>query len=490
MSDAGHPPVRFDLAARARRAMREEGFDPDFPPAVGQQLRHSPALQEHENGVRDLRDLPWSSIDNRESRDLDQIEVCERLPNGNIRLRVGIADVDSRVPEGSPVDLHAANNGCSVYTGVVIFPLLPEVLSTDRTSLLQGEPRESVVVEMDIDTDGAVVGQAVYRALTTNYAQLAYDDVGEWLDGNGPMPQRVAQSPGMEAQIRLQNEAAKSLQARRERDGALEFETVEARPVIDDGRITDLTVPRKNAARRLIENFMISANVTMARFLEDRGVSSLQRVVRSPERWPRIMEIAQRYGETLPPEPDPRALSQFLTKRRQADPARFPDLSLSIVKLMGPGEYTVVRSPEERAGHFGLAVYSYTHSTAPNRRYADLIVQRALKSSLSGAPPPYSDTDLEERAAHCTERENAARKVERVMRKAVAAVLLHDRIGETFDAIVTGASAKGTYVRVVKPPVEGRVVRGESGLDVGDHTRVRLIGADPERGFIDFEAAS
>lgn len=488
MTTNGNPPYHFDLKARAALEMRDEGFEPEFPPDAEAQVRQISAAPERLLDTRDLRELLWSSIDNQESRDLDQIEVADRLDNGNIRLRIGVADVDETVALGSPIDRHAAHNCCSVYTGVIVFPLLPNPLSTDRTSLLQDQDRSAVVIEMEVDANGAVANSAVYRAMVRNRAQLVYETVGDWLDGEGPIPDRIADVPGMEPQIRLQAEAAERLQARRLREGALEFETVEARPIVEGDRIVDLTVPTKNPARQMIENFMISANTTMATFLEQRGVGSIQRVVRSPQRWPRIVEIAARYHYTLPQEPDPLSLSKFLASRRKADPARFPDLSLSIVKLMGPGEYTVVRSPEERTGHFGLAVYSYTHSTAPNRRFADLVVQRAVKSTLAGAPPPYADDDLAQVAARCTERENAARKVERFMRKAVAAVWLHDRIGETFDAIVTGASPKGTYVRVLQTPVEGRVTRNEEGLDVGDRTRVRLIGTDPNRGYIDFEA--
>ena len=490
MSVPHHQRMHFDLSARARQEMIHDGFDPEFPPDAAQQALLPAPPPVDTGALRDLRGLLWSSIDNRESRDLDQIEVAERLANGHIRLLVGIADVDGLVAKGSPIDLHAAQNCCSVYTGVVVFPLLPEELSTNRTSLLPDRERDAVVIEMEIDEDGGVANHAIYRARTRNFAQLGYEDVGEWLDGAAPMPERVAHAGGMEAQIRLQNEVAHRLLGRRQRDGALEFETVEARPVVEEGRITDLRVPRKNPARLMIENFMIAANTTMARYLEDRSIGSIQRIVRSSQRWPRIVEIAQRYGESLPAEADSLALSRFLSGRRAADPERFPDLSLSIVKLMGPGEYTVVKSAAEHVGHFGLAVYSYTHSTAPNRRYADLIVQRAVKAALAGAPAPYSDDSLAAIAARCTEREDAARKVERFMRKAVSAVWMHERIGDMFDAIVTGVSLKGTYVRVLKPPVEGRVVRGEHGLDVGDHTRVRLIGTDPERGFIDFEEAS
>jgi exoribonuclease-2 len=488
-----HPDHRqdhFELGERSRRKMRDEGFEPEFPPGVEMQLRETGTAAAPGANVVDLRDLLWSSIDNPESRDLDQIEVADRLPNGAIRLRIGIADVAGTVPADSPIDQHAVHNGCSVYTGVAVYPLLPEALSTDRTSLLQDRDRAVVVIEMAVEPDGAVQGGSIYGALARNRAQLDYESVGDWLDGQTAAPERVRNVAGMEAQLRLQNEAAERLLAWRKREGALEFETVEARPVMEDGRIKDLAVPRKNPARRLIENFMVSANTTMARFLEDRRVGSLQRIVRSPQRWPRIVEIARRFGVELPAEPDPLALSRFLCDRQAADPERFADLSLSIVKLMGPGEYTVVTSASDRVGHFGLAVYSYTHSTAPNRRFADLVVQRAVRASLADAAPPYRPDRLAELAARCTERENAARKVERFMRKVVAAAWMRGRIGETFDAIVTGASPKGTYVRLLRPPVEGRVVRGEQGLDVGDRARVRLIAADPERGFIDFEEAS
>ncbi|HLJ55205.1 MAG TPA: RNB domain-containing ribonuclease [Chthonomonadaceae bacterium] len=490
MSHEGHPQPHIDLRRRARIEMERDGFEPEFSPEALREADDAAGQPASGAGIRDLRDLPWSSIDNRESRDLDQIEVVERLSDDSIRLRVGIADVGACVPVGSPIDAHASRNGCSVYTGVAVFPLLPEPLSTDRTSLLQSSDREAVVIELDIDRDGGTSSPAIYRALTRNRAQLDYATVGAWLDGHGPVPDRIAQAAGMEEQLRLQHEVAQRLLDRRRGDGALEFETVEPKPVIEGDRVADLRVEEKNRARQIIENFMIAANMAMAAYLESRSIPAIQRVVREPQRWPRIVEIAARYGVALPDAPDSLALSRFLTARRAADPERFPDLSLAVVKLMGPGEYTVVRSAADRSGHFGLAVYSYTHSTAPNRRFADMVVQRAIKAAIAGSAAPYADSALEAIARHCAERENAARKVERFMRKACAASWMQERIGQTFAAIVTGASPKGTYVRLSAPPVEGRVVRGFEGLDVGDHTRVRLIGADPDRGFIDFEEVS
>ena len=494
-----HPHV--DLRARAHQAMLDNGFTPDMPPDVDRQMDslsqaalsaasiEAETALEPPRGVRDLRGLLWSSIDNDESRDLDQIEVAERVPGGGFRVLVGIADVDALVPPGSPIDCHARDNTTSVYTGAATFPMLPDALSEGLTSLLDGADRLCIVVDMTLDPAGNVTASDIYPALARNHAKLTYEGVGAWLEGHGPLPPPLAHSEELEAQIHLQRQIARQILARRLEQGALEFETVEARPVMQSGKVTDLTVPLKNEARLIIENFMIAANTTLATWMTQSGQPSLQRVVRAPERWNRIVAIAQRVGDMLPDAPDARALADFLARRKAADPAHFPDLSLSVVKLLGPGEYAVVEDAADPQGHFGLAAYRYTHSTAPNRRYADLIVQRLLKAVVSQSPPPYAVAELEQIAARCTERENAARKVERVMRKVIAATLLQARIGQTFDALVTGATPKGVYVRVLAPPVEGRVVRGEAGLDVGDKTRVRLLAADPERGFIDFERA-
>lgn len=479
-----------DFAAAARRVLIENGFDPDMESDVQQQVASLPGPASP-NGVRDLRALLWSSIDNTESLDLDQIEVAEALPDDSIRVLVGIADVDALVPKGSPVDRHADGNATSVYTGVKVFPMLPERLSTNLTSLAKDGDRVAIVVETVVAPNGDVVKYDVYHALVRNQAKLAYNDTGDWLDndksGRVQPPEAVAKTPGLGAQLRLQHEAAKRLKAERERNGALDLDTIEATPVAKNGRVVDLELTHKSAARDLIEDFMIASNVAIAKWLEAKGRSGIRRIVREPERWNRIVQLAAQYGEKLPAEPDSPSLARFLAKRRAADPLRFPDLSLAIVKLMGPGAYALDLPGKDPGGHFGLAAHDYTHATAPNRRYADLVTQRLVKAALDGAPAPYADTDLGEIAAHCTEREDAARKVERTMRKIGAALMLADHIGERYDAIVTGRSEKGTYVRLLHPPAEGRVVRGENGMDVGDRVKVKLVHTDPEKGWIDFE---
>lgn len=482
--------VAIDLPAIAHQAMIDNGFVPDLPRSVVDELRSLQRKPDHavpDSSIRDLRSLLWSSIDDRKSRDLDQVEYSEKLADGDIRVLVGIADVDASVKKGSAIDEHAATNATSVYTGVKMFPMLPEELSTDKTSLVGGADRISVVTEMIVARDGAVKSSDVFRALLHNYAKLSYEAVGAWLDEKGTMPPEVASVPGMDAQIRLQFEAAQHLRELRREHGALELETIQASPVVDnEGRVIDLAVTERNSARDLIENFMIAANVAMAQFLE--AVFSIRRVVRTPERWSRIVEIAESFNDKLPAEPDSRALADFMARRKTADPIHFPDLSLSIVKLLGPGEYIVQEPGIASEGHFGLAVHDYTHSTAPNRRYADLITQRLVKAALAKSTPPYTETELNAIAAHCTEREDAARKVERKVRKVAAAVLLRDRIGEVFDAIVTGVTPKGTFARVLRPPADGLVVRGEKGLRVGDKIQVKLLSTEPERGFIDFAA--
>ncbi|HVE35927.1 MAG TPA: RNB domain-containing ribonuclease [Gemmatimonadaceae bacterium] len=481
-SQNGH----FDLHAAARRILLAAQFEPDIDAAAHKQLDALTAPAPTPAGVRDLRQLPWSSIDNTESRDLDQVEVAEALPDGSIKMIVGIADVDSLVPKGSPLDQHALANCTSVYTGIDVFPMLPEKLSTDLTSLNENADRLAIAIETVVDRNGDVASFDVYRAMVHNYAKLAYDSVGEWL-GGGNVPDKVNGNAALSNQLKLQRDAAQRLKAERLRNGALELETIEATPVTKDGRIVDLAVVHKNQARDLIEDFMIASNVAIAKFLEARGRSGIRRVVREPERWGRIVELAKRYGTTLPDAPDSLALANFLAERRAADPERFPDLSLSIVKLMGPGIYALDLPGKDPGGHFGLATHDYSHATAPNRRYADLVTQRLVKAALADQPAPYSNEELASVAARCTEREDAENKVERTIRKTAAALLLRDRIGETFDAIVTGANDKGTFVRTIRPPAEGMVVRQHEGFDVGDRVRVKLVGADPNRGFIDFE---
>ena len=483
-----------DLVAAAHEVMLQNGFQPDFPPAVEREVSSLPEDPSPDAaraaGIRDLRGLLWSSIDNPESRDLDQVEYAEELPGGGaIRLLIGVADVDAFVPKGSATDEHAAANTTSVYTGVAVFPMLPERLSTDLTSLNEGEDRLAIVIELEVQPDGAVERFGAYRAMLHNRAKLDYESIGDWMDGGGPLPAKAAAIAGMEAQLRLQIEAARRLRGIRVRRGALSLDTLEPRPVVVDGKVIDIQLVPRNPARDLIESYMVAANNAAARYLVEQGSISIRRIVRQPKRWDRLVALAADLGESLPPQPDSVALNAFLGKRREADPEHFPDLSLSVVKLLGPGEYVLERrldSSRQGDGHFGLAVADYVHSTAPNRRYPDLVTQRLIKGTQDPAPPPYTVDELTEIARRCTEREDAARKVERAMRKRAAAALMASRVGDEFVAVVTGASPKGTYVRVLRPPVEGRVIGGAQGLDVGDTVRVTLASVDADRGFIDF----
>ena len=475
----------FDLAAAARQEMIHEEFTPDFAPGTDAQVadlksRRTPTP---DGSVRDLRTLLWSSIDNDTSRDLDQIEVAERV-DGGIRVLVGVADVDADVPVGSPIDQHAASQTTTVYTGVKTFPMLPEELSTDLTSLNENVDRLAMVVEMVVGADGNISKTSIYRAVVRNHAQLTYNAVGAWLEGSADAPPKVGASADLQAQLKLQDEAATLLRDQRHRLGALNFDRVEAEPIMNGDHVQGIEARQANQASRLIEDFMIAANEVTARTLMDAGVSAIRRVVKTPERWPRIVELAARYGEKLPADPDAGALSAFLQKRKAADEVHYPDLSLAVIKLMGPGEYVLAKPGDPGPGHFGLAVQDYTHSTAPNRRFSDLVTQRLMKGIK------YSDDDLAAIARNCTLKEDAARKVQRTMQKRIAAVAMQGRIGQTFAGVVTGNTPKGVFVRVLTPPVEGRLVRGEHGVDVGDQIRVTLVGADPQRGYIDFSRAS
>jgi exoribonuclease R len=476
------------LEQAAHRLMIDNGFRPAFPPPVRAEVAAQPEALPPA-AVHDLRGLGWCSIDNRESRDLDQVEVVEELEGGVLRVRVGIADVDTRVARASATDEHAAHNTTSVYVGITVFPMLPERLSTDLSSLNEDEDRLAVVVELDVDPQGKVGREDVYRALVRNHAKLDYETVGGWLEGTLPPPPELGRRPGLEAQVRLQDEVARRLLAERRRAGILDLETIEPRAVVAGGRVIDLKTVARNRARDLIEAFMVAANSAMARFLRDRGAAAIRRVVQTPKRWDRIVALASDLAHVLPAAPDAAALSAFLAKRRQADPVSFPDLSLAVVKLLGAGEYVVERRSGARRGegHFSLGAAEYAHSTAPNRRYADLVTQRLVKAVLEGSAPAYGDEELKQVALRCSERERAARKVERSFRKKAAAAFLQSRVGETFVGLVTGASPKGTYVRVLQPPIEGRIVSRFEGLDVGDTVRVKLIHADPATGFIDFE---
>jgi VacB/RNase II family 3'-5' exoribonuclease len=482
-----HADRHHDLLEIARRAMRDRGLEPDFPPdAMAEAERLSPDPHD-DPGTRDLRELLWSSIDNDDTRDLDQLEVAEAVAGDAIRVLVAIADVDALVKDGSAIDAHARTNTTSVYTAARTFAMLPEKLSTGLTSLNDGEDRLALVIEMTVAADGSIAGSDLYRARVRNRCKLAYDAVAAWLDGQGPMPPRMAQVPGIAEQVKLQDQAAARLRRLRHENGALDLETRESRPVMVDGKVTDFREERENRAKQLIEDFMIAANGATARFLDGHGLPSIRRVVRTPARWPRIVQLAADHGDRLPEEPDARALNEFLERRRAAAPDDFPELSLSVVKLLGPGEYVLDPPGGDPPGHFGLAVKDYTHATAPNRRYPDLITHRLVKAAFAGGPAPYSDDELAGLARHCTLQEDNAAKVERQVRKSAAALLIQSRIGQAFDAVVTGASEKGTWVRTCRHPVvEGRLERGFRGLDVGDRVRVRLVSTDVERGFIDF----
>jgi exoribonuclease-2 len=482
-------PSHFDLQTAAKQIMLENGFEPDFPPEAHQQIERIKAQPpQPTSDVRDLRHLLWSSIDNDTSRDLDQIEYAEKLPDGSIKIMVGIADVDAFVPKDTPLDRHAAKETVTVYTGVRNFPMLPEELSTDATSLLEVDGKLSVITEFVVDTNGECSQHQVYRALVTNKAQLAYNAVGAWLEGSGPAPAKVAASPELQAQLKLQDEIAQALRNERHRHGALDIETTEVHPVVLNNQIIDLQKQEKNRATELIEDFMIAANGVVARTLEDAKLSSIRRVVKTPERWDRIVALAAQQGGRLPAQADSKALNDFLQSRKAADPDHFADLSVAVIKLMGPGEYVLERPGEPSPGHFGLAVQDYTHSTAPNRRFADVVTQRLIKAVLAGGNTPYTDNELAAIASNCTLKEDAARKVERAMAKRIAAVTMSSKIGQVFDGIVTGVTPKGTFVRVLKPHVEGLLVHGQ-GVDVGDRLRIKLISADPVRGYIDFVKA-
>ncbi len=471
----------------AHRAMIERGMLPDFSPkALAELDTISRPAEKAEGPIRDLRRLLWCSIDNDDSRDLDQLSVAEAMPDGSVKVLVAVADVDALVKKDSAIDEHARQNTTSVYTEARTFPMLPEKLSTDLTSLNYATERYAVVVEMVVAKDGSLQSSDVYQALVRNQAKLAYNDVAAWLENAGPMPTEINAVPGLAENLRLQDRAAQQMKTLRHVNGALTLETIEAHMVFDDGGLKDVEARKMNRAKDIIEDFMIAANGVTARFLASKNLPSLRRVVKTPKRWDRIVELASEHRFTLPAGPDSKALEQFLTQARTADPLRFPDISLTIIKLLGSGEYVVEHPGGNSDGHFGLAVKDYTHSTAPNRRYPDIITQRLLKAAMDGRTLPYNDDELSALATHCTEKEDAARKVERQVRKSAAAMLLEHRIGEKFDAIVTGASEKGTWVRLLNPPIEGRLAGGFEGMDVGHRLRVQLISTDVERGYIDF----
>lgn len=487
----GHP-YHFNLVNAAHRVLEEHGFQPDFPADAMDELKAILAAGEQKPaaGLKDLSGLLWSSIDNDTSRDLDQIEVAERLADGRIRVLIGVADVDALVRRGSALDRHAQSETTAVYTGVKVFPMLPTDLSEGMTSLNEGDLRQGLVIEFAVDAAGNCTDGKAYRALVKNHAQLAYSSVGAWLEGKADAPSKVAADKELAAQLRLQDEAAQRMLGARFQHGALDLETIETRPVMLADQAVNIERQLKNRATSLIEEFMVAANGVIAKTLDAAGVASIRRIVRTPKRWDRIVELAQGMGTTLPQQPDSKALNDFLLLQKKKDPDRFPDLSLTVVKLMGPGEYVLVKPNEPSPGHFGLAVQDYTHSTAPNRRFPDVVTQRLLKALFAKESQPYNASALGAIAARCTLMEDAARKVERDMQKRIAAVVLHARIGQRFPAIVTGVNHYGTFVRTLDPHVEGMLMnapKGKAALDVGDRMTVKLVATNPERGFIDFE---
>ncbi len=487
MNNNLHPHQKEELAELAVIAMRERGLAPAFGPAVRQQLERIDGPAEDDGpDIIDLTGLPWCSIDNDDSRDLDQLTVSQTLPDGSVKILVAIADVDALVAKDTPIDRHAQINTTSVYTSACIFPMLPEKLSNDLTSLNPHQLRIATVTEMVFAPDGALRRSHIQRARVRNRAQLAYDAVSAWLEGQGPLPEAADIVPGMDQQLRTQDAVAQQLRANRREQGSLEFQTLQPRAEFEGQRVVAIRQQEQNRARQLIEEFMVATNGVTARFLAGKRRAAIRRVVRSPERWVRIAEVAAERGWRLPPDPDSRALEQFLAAERRRDPLRFPDLSLVIVKLMGRGEYVVERPGGPVIGHFGLAVRDYSHSTAPNRRYPDLITGRLLKAALAGEKAPYSDTELEFLANRCTSQEDAANKVERRLRKSEAAMLLEGHIGEVFDGVVTGQSKGNTWVRVFDPPADGKLLPSRE-LSVGDKVRARLVFTHVEHGFIDFE---
>ena len=491
-----HQTHRDILERIAHRAMLERGLMPDFSAAVMAEVErlHIPTPTMGKSGVdslaiRDLRSLLWASIDNDDSRDLDQLTVAEPISAEKAKILVAIADVDSAIKNGSAIDQHARNNTTSVYTAAAIFPMLPERVSTDITSLNFKEDRLAVVIEMLVGIDGTVEESNIYRAWVRNHAKLAYNSAAAWLEKRGEIPDAIAAVPGLAENLQLKDRTAQKVRKLSHRLGALSLETIEFKPAFDGDQIRALEVEEKNRAKEMIEDFMIAANGVTARYLSAKKFPSIRRVVRSPKRWGRIVQIAADYTYRLPESPNSKALEEFLISQKAADPLRFPDLSLAVIKLLGPGEYVAEQPDGKVPGHFGLAVKDFAHSTAPNRRYPDLLTQRLLKAALEDQPLPYRLDELDALAAHCTEAEDAANKVERQVGKSAAALLLESRVGEQFESIVTGAADKGTWVRLLSLPVEGKLIQGFAGVDIGDRIRVQLIGVDVDKGFIDFQRA-
>lgn len=460
-----------DLIQLAEKAMLEKGFLP-YPTEAAEQEAAAltgPAVPLDEN-YRDMREIPWISIDNDDSKDLDQITYAE----GN-RIFIAIADVDALVKKGSAIDLYAQNNTTSVYTPKINFPMLPSQLSFDYTSLNEHSERCATVTEIELDHEGKFIKWDVYYAWVKNHTKLAYNATAKELEEGTASEQLL-----------LQDKLAQRIKDYRFKQGSLDFETIKLKPKIEGEEVADLQREKGNRATELIENFMIASNVTMTRFLKAHNLPSIRRVVRTPKRWEKIRDVAFELGFELPLEPDVKALQNFLTEQKEKNPLNFNNLSLSLIKLIGRGEYVATFPGQTSPGHFDLAILDYSHTTAPNRRYPDLITQRILKSLIFKKPAPYSDDELAALAERCTQKEDDANKVERRMVKSAAALYLSNKIGQQWPAVVTGVNEHGTWVRLNNPPIEGKLSRGARGLDVGDKLTVVLIHVDVERGYIDF----
>jgi exoribonuclease-2 len=487
-------PPSIDLRVVARQALLDRGINIDFPASVVTEAREAVEPNYKKLGVRDLTNWLWSSIDNDDSRDLDQIEYLDISTQGKWVLYVAIADVEYFVRKGSALDKYAATNTCSIYTGVQVFPMLPNELSTDLTSFNQGKTRLAVVTETHISKDGEVVSSTVFPAIVKNQARLAYDAVAAWLEGVTPERdptgsiEKLSRNPALQDQIREQEKVAISLRKHREARGALDFVSPQLRATTTpDGKV-EVGAQYANRATIIIQEFMVATNEAVDQFLQEKKLPSIQRIVREPKNWPRMAEIASVHGTTLPPKPDGKALQEFLAVQRKRDPHNFPELSLAMIKLLGRGEYVVKTHARDSLGHFGLATPNYAHSTAPNRRYPDLITQRMLKAAFSQKDSPYSLEELDAIAQRCSAKEDDSNRIERQVQKSVAALALRERIGDIFPALVTGVNEDGTWVRVVDPPVEGKL-QADRPFKVGDHVKARLTKTNPMRGFLDFEAA-
>lgn len=479
--------TRTDLARIAMIVMKEKGLEPDFSKEVHEQLDSilGPS-EERDVGIQDLTDLLWCSLDNDDSEDLDQLTACSNLENGSHKIYVAIADVDSLIKKDTPIDQHAKLNTASVYTSARIFPMLPEKLSTNLTSLNLNETRLALVTEMVVSNLGEILGSTIYRARVRNKAKLAYDAVSLWIEGIGNIPPALSAVDGMDEQIKTQDKIAQQLRIKRHEAGSLQLEIFQPKAIFEGEVIIGIAEQEHNRGRQLIEEFMIATNQSTALFLLKKGIPSLRRVVRSPDRWLRIVELAKQYGESLPNEPDSKALSEFLAKQNKADPLRFPDLSLVIVKLMGPGEYVLEQPGANPIGHFGLAVQDYMHSTAPNRRFPDLITTRMLKSAINNQTSPYDKQELYSLALHCTTQEDAIRKTERRMRKSEAALFLEPYIGKDFDGVITGITPNYGWVRIFNPPAEGMLMKVPKDCSIGSKLKVKLVSTDVEMGHINF----